>query len=218
MNGANLISSRALRDRTKRSYNRIATQFTDTWYEHLPEEALQGLVQHLQRGASVLDAGCGPGHHVAFLKEEGLEPVGLDFSAEMLRIARASNPNVSFIERDLVVDPLPRHRFDAVWSAIALNHVPSEENRAALGNLVSALKPGGVIGVNVQVGRPSELLEYGSDTRFFEYPGDEKAVQSMMLSHGLELLVTHVGTTRRNIHGSRRTMTFATVVARKQLP
>ncbi|MCB1907996.1 MAG: class I SAM-dependent methyltransferase [Rhodocyclaceae bacterium] len=212
------ISATALQDATRLSYDAIADQFADVWFDVMPGEALESFVAQLPRGASVLDAGCGPGHHARFFRQAGFAPVGLDLSRTMLDIATRKNHGIPFVRGDILAGALPADHFDAVWCAVALNHIPAECWPRALGNLVGTLRPGGTIGLNVQIGRDSEIVSLGHDHRFFEYPTDERAIVRAVEPLGVDIRATHVGTTARNIHGLPLEMRFATVVGTKARP
>lgn len=216
--GDDTISASALRRATRLSYDAIAGQFTDIWFDTIPGEALELFVASLPRRASILDAGCGPGHHARFFRQAGFAPVGLDLSRTMLDIATRKNHGIPFVRGDILAGALPADHFDAVWCAVALNHIPAECWPRALGNLVGTLRPGGTIGLNVQIGRDSEIVSLGHDHRFFEYPTDERAIVRAVEPLGVDIRATHVGTTARNIHGLPLEMRFATVVGTKARP
>ena len=76
-------------------------------------------------GENILDAACGTGRYTAAIAERGTVVRGLDFSAEMLAIARRRMPTTEFHEADLT-KPLPflSHHFDAILCAQALKHIP----------------------------------------------------------------------------------------------
>lgn len=93
------ISATALRRITQDSYDAIAAQFTDVWFDTVPCEALETLLTRLPRGGAILDAGCGPGHHTRFLKKVGFDPIGLDYSRSMLQIARKKKSSHSVHSR-----------------------------------------------------------------------------------------------------------------------
>jgi SAM-dependent methyltransferase len=209
------INAPELRRTTQASYDAIAAQFTDVWFNTVPGEAIEGFLEHLPRSATLLDAGCGPGHHARFFKKAGFDPVGLDFSRSMLDIAQKKNGHIPFIHGDILSHALPKACFDGVWSAVMLNHVPAEDVPLALGNLVASLKCEGFIGINLQVGRPSEIVSRESDHRFFEYPTDENGIVGSVEALGVRVVDTNFGTTTRNIHGLALEMRFATVVGRK---
>jgi tRNA (cmo5U34)-methyltransferase len=96
----------------------------------------------------VLDIGTGDGYTLGLVR--GVHPeadgVGLDFSAEMLGLARerfAGEPGVEIVEHDLD-DPLPAlGTFDLVVSSFAIHHCVDERKRALYGEVFDVLEAGG---------------------------------------------------------------------------
>lgn len=101
--------------------------------------------KHRPGARTVLDLGCGTGRHAALLAERGYELTGVDLSEEMLKVARATAPQLSFVQGDVRSVRLNR-KFDVVAS---LFHVMSYQTtnadlRAALATLREHLSPGGM--------------------------------------------------------------------------
>lgn len=96
----------------------------------------------------VLDIGTGDGYTLGLVR--GVHPeadgVGLDFSAEMLGLARerfAGEPGVEIVEHDLD-DPLPAlGTFDLVVSSFAIHHCVDVRKRALYGEVFDVLEAGG---------------------------------------------------------------------------
>ncbi|MGR3615382.1 MAG: methyltransferase domain-containing protein [Paracoccaceae bacterium] len=98
-------------------------------------------------GCHALDLCCGQGIVSAGLHRANAQVVGLDFSAAMLEIARATVPNVEFVEGDAMDLPFEDHSFDAVTIGFGLLHVPDP-----LQVLVEArrvLRPGGRLAYSI---------------------------------------------------------------------
>ena len=72
---------------------------------------------------ALLDVGCGPGYVSAAAAERGAEPVGLDFSNEMIGIAKKAFPQIEFREGDAQNLPFADGTFDRVVANFALLHV-----------------------------------------------------------------------------------------------
>jgi SAM-dependent methyltransferase len=90
-------------------------------------------------GQHVLDVACGPGDLAAAAAGRGATAQGLDFSAEMVGIARSIHPEVVVTEGDAEDLPYPAGVFDAVVSSFGIHHVPRPE--LALAQCWRVLKP-----------------------------------------------------------------------------
>jgi SAM-dependent methyltransferase len=102
---------------------------------------------------SILDVGCGPGYVAAAAAERGAKPIGLDFSGEMLAIARKMFPAIEFREGDAQNLPFANAAFDRVVGNFALLHLASPERACA--EACRVLKPGGKFGFTTWA-RPAE--------------------------------------------------------------
>jgi demethylmenaquinone methyltransferase/2-methoxy-6-polyprenyl-1,4-benzoquinol methylase len=101
--------------------------------------------------ARVLDICCGTGDMTAALlalRPRGGEAVtGLDFSAEMLRLAESKykTANVAWVEGDAMSLPFPDASFDLVTSAFGFRNLTNYS--AGLGEIYRVLRPSGAIGI-----------------------------------------------------------------------
>ena len=103
------------------------------------------------RGTSVLDLGCGFGWFCRWAKEAGAAQVtGMDVSENMLARARAEGgaPVITYKKADMEGLSLPQAVYDLVYSSLALHYV--EKLEALLGEVHTALKPGGALVVSVE--------------------------------------------------------------------
>jgi SAM-dependent methyltransferase len=69
----------------------------------------------LTKSHTVLNLGCGTGKHDNLLAQKGYEMTGVDFSNDMLEIARANYPQIDFFEGDIRTLKLNK-TFDVVLS------------------------------------------------------------------------------------------------------
>lgn len=99
-----------------------------------------------QRGERAVDLGCGTGRHVALLAGRYREVLGVDVSESMLQVARARRnlPGITYQQRDLcTLTTAADGRFDLVFSAYTLHHVPDLD--ATLQRIRELVAPGGLV-------------------------------------------------------------------------
>ena len=120
--------------RTASSYGNSFAHATASFVTPLLDAA------EVSAGEHVLDVACGLGNLAAAAARRGATAQGLDFSAEMVRIARSIHPEVVVTEGDAEDLPYPDGVFDAVLSSFGIHHVPRPE--LALAQCWRVLKPG----------------------------------------------------------------------------
>ena len=100
-----------------------------------------------ENGLKLLDVCCGPGLISAAAVGRGAKVCGLDFAAEMIRIASAEVPGARFHEGDALALPFADDSFDSVVCGFGIIHLPDPAQ--ALSEMHRVLKPGGQIAVSV---------------------------------------------------------------------
>jgi len=132
-------------------------------------EQFVGLVRPRGR---VLDIGCGPGFDTALLAESGLQPVGLDFSLEMMVAGRAQHrQRLPFVCADMRRLPFAR-RFDGFWACASLLHLPRMEMVPVLRGMHRLARSGAILYLSMKQGEGEEWQaeSYGYPSpRFFSY-------------------------------------------------
>ena len=108
--------------------------------EHIPaQETLNFIKAHLNKGAHLLDVGCGKGYLTALLQDEGFKVTAIDKNEEVVAQARANG--VAARQTDLL--ELDGGPYDALLCSRVLNHLsPLLE---ALAKTHTLLKPDGLL-------------------------------------------------------------------------
>ena len=127
----------------------------------------------LGRGATVLDAGCGTGRALPYLRaavgEQG-RLIAVDVTPEMLDVARpaASATGAALLLADAMALPLRDGSVDAVFAAGLVPHL--DDVTAGLRELARVARPRAVLAVFHPVGRATLAARHGSA------PSDEHAL------------------------------------------
>ena len=104
-----------------------------------PEPFLGPFVRHLTPGCRVLDAGCGSGRDLRWLRDKGFEVIGLDRSPGLLALAR-KHSGCRVIEGDFETFDFSRLAVDAALLCGSLVHVPHDRLKAVLLNVIRAIR------------------------------------------------------------------------------
>jgi len=104
---------------------------------------------HASSGAKLLDVACGPGFVAAKARERGVDAVGIDFSPEMIGVARALHAGVEYRLADADALPFADRSFHAVVANFGLHHF--ENPRKALSEFQRVLQPRGRLAFTIWV-------------------------------------------------------------------
>jgi ubiquinone/menaquinone biosynthesis C-methylase UbiE len=121
---------------------------------------------NVKAGIRLLDVACGPGYVAESAHTIGAEPFGLDFSAEMIRIARERNPKINFKVGDAQSLDFENDSFDAVVMNFGVLHISRPET--AFSEAYRVLQAGGRFSFTVWAGPElspgAKLLEDSIET------------------------------------------------------
>lgn len=144
-----LSDTQKIKEDLKRCYGEIAEEFSQSRKAYWPE--FQFFLSYIPENTSLLDAGCGDGRFMQFLKDQKrfVNYTGMDFSPELLRIAKKKFPKEDFVEADMSSDILPK-RFDRILCCAAFHHIPGKTLRKkTLRNFSHMLKDEGLLLLSV---------------------------------------------------------------------
>jgi SAM-dependent methyltransferase len=92
-------------------------------------------------GEDVLDVACGTGNAALRAAQAGTRVTGLDLTPELLAIARAQAPDITWIEGDAQDLPFADASFDVVLSVFGCMFAPDHQRTAR--EILRVLRPGG---------------------------------------------------------------------------
>ena len=130
------------------SWQRVAGKYDAAW-SSLTRSFIPALLAavNIRNGVRVLDLACGPGYVAAASEAAGAEPIGVDFSSEMVRLARAQNQHIEFRQGDAHALEFPDESFDVVMNNFGLLHMADPQ--AVISESSRVLCAGGRIGFTV---------------------------------------------------------------------
>lgn len=169
-------------------YNKIAAEYSDWRRTFKNRKQLEQLAELLPENAKVLDVGCGTGIPAAkFLVESGCEVVGIDFSAEMLKMARINVPRARFIKKDMTKLDFAENSFDGLTACYSIIHVQREEHEALFENFHGILRPGGVMLISLGWSEWEGTEDFHGALMFWSHYGMDKSL-ALVKQAGFEII------------------------------
>lgn len=132
----------------RNNYNLISEDFSRTRNKFWRE--MNFISDYSKDGDKILDLGCGNGRLSEIFQGKNIDYWGIDFSNELIEIAKKRYPQLRFQAADALNLPFPDDFFDKVFSIAVLHHIPSRELRIQfLKEIKRVLGPRGVAVISV---------------------------------------------------------------------
>ncbi|RMF07346.1 class I SAM-dependent methyltransferase [Candidatus Woesearchaeota archaeon] len=137
-------------------YNAYAQQYFEYSYEKILQYQLTQFLSFLP-GRKILDAGCGSGRDVEYLRELGYDAVGIDASEELIKAAR-ENVDAEFHVMPLEEMSFDDESFDGIWCLAALFYLSRENARNVVLKMHSLLRKDGVLYLGLLEGTGTSVI------------------------------------------------------------
>src|SRR6185437_9161700 len=95
---------------------------------------------------------CGPAHVADYLRQRGVDTVGVDVSAAMAAVARERRPRLPFVVADMRQLPFAPASVAGIVAFYSVIHLPRPYVPAALAELRRVLQPGAPLLIAVHGG------------------------------------------------------------------
>lgn len=129
--------------------------------------------------ARVLDVGIGTAVLAKKLYEAGCEMTGIDFSPEMLLIARRKMPGATLLPWDInlgLPPALGQRTFDFILSTYAMHHLAEDAQEALIGAMLNRLSPQGRLLIGDVCFPTDEALLRCKEQSGDDWDGDERYI------------------------------------------
>lgn len=162
------------------TYEKIADIYSKQYFDDLTDSPyIDKFLEKLPRMGEIIDVGSGPGQFSQYMAQKGFGVVGIDYSKEMLEIAKQKVPNIQFQYMDMRNLEFDEASFDGLLSAYSLIHISTEEIPNTLKGFYKVLKPGGFLEIIAQKGEPDKTIDepfMPSEKMFFNFFTKERLI------------------------------------------
>ena len=155
-------------------------------------------------GGTILDAGCGQGTWLRFLRSRSFNAIGLDYSFPLLRAAQEQGVN-PLILGSVSTIPLKDDACDGLISWGVIEHDEAGPEKALL-EFKRVLRPGGYLFVTVPFDHPkvrrafaierANAERFAEELQFYQYLFTEAELADLLKTSGFEVLNVERG----NLH------------------
>ncbi len=156
---------------TVKSYDKVAARYTVRTRREgdraFCEEILNRTLDALPPDPRIIDLGCGDGRDVAYLATKGADVVGIDFSGEMIKLARSAYPDLTFLKMDMRNTVFPDESFHCAWASASIIHIPRSQLPSLEREIYRILEPNGIFAFSFKLGEGEGFEKNGA---MKEYP------------------------------------------------
>ena len=155
-------------------YQKFAKEYSqlgikDTFY--LGYRDIPKLVKEYVKGRKALDYGCGTGRSTRFLKQNGLDVIGVDVSKDQLEEAKRLDPEGDYLLMEDSEIPLDDSYVDLVLLSLVLMEVSSKEDMKVVFREVNrVLKSDGVVIITTDA---ENMYKYETTSFTYDFPENE---------------------------------------------
>lgn len=137
-------------DNTLDYYEKNAHSFAESTQDVEFSDLQDRFLAFLQKGAYILDFGCGAGRDAKYFLKKGFRVDAVDGSESLCRIASA---NTGIEVKHMLFSELDADSaYDGIWACASILHLPKDELADVLPKMQKALKPGGYIYTSFKYG------------------------------------------------------------------
>ena len=167
-------------NKKSKSVENVFNKIAETYVNHFGEDwefinEIEDFASNFEPNSTIVDLGCGSGYITEFLTKKDLNAIGIDFSSEMIKIAKRKYPNNRFILDDFInlKKYFKENSVDGAILIYSLYFVPKEQLNEFFKTLSNVLKKGAKVLFVTQIGneekyvKTSIMLESGVDETIY---------------------------------------------------
>ena len=142
-------------------YNINAKDFYERTVSLDIKNLYEPFLERIEKGAHILDAGCGSGRDTKYFLDQGYKVTAFDASSEMAQLASALTGEP--IKTQKFQEMTEEKIYDGIWACASLLHVPLEDLQETMQVMNRSLKQGATFYASFKLGS----IERQKDGRHF---------------------------------------------------
>ncbi len=144
-------------DKVERSYDALAEEYAKRISSELDQrprerELLQRFAARCRDQGMICDLGCGPGHVARYIQEFNPSVIGLDLSLQTVIEARQRNPEIAFVQGDMLALPFASRRLGGIVAFYSIIHFDGPQVEQSFAEMWRALRTGAHLLLGFHVG------------------------------------------------------------------
>lgn len=176
-------------EETRETYNKIASNYEKEYGNDLSDAPYIDSFLSQVEGNYILDMGCGPGTLSKYIANKGYNVDAIDYSEEMLKIAREKINNVNFIQMDMRNVEMNK-KYNGIMLAYSLFHISKDEVKNVLPKYYDLLEDNGVMLIILQEGSGEDYVSENLGTglkKFINYYSFEE-IEKVLNDNNFEII------------------------------
>ncbi|HVO43133.1 MAG TPA: class I SAM-dependent methyltransferase [Aggregatilineales bacterium] len=175
-------------------YDRVAGKYAEKIFDELKDKPLdRDLLNRFAEQVCGLgpacDMGCGPGQIARYLRDRGVDTIGIDLSSGMVEVARRLNPDIEFRQGSMVALHMADSTLGGIAAFYSIIHIPREDVVNVLREFRRVLRPNGRLLLAFHIGQDVLRLDEWWGERvsidFFYFTPDE--MEGYLRAAGFEI-------------------------------
>ena len=178
-----------LKDMLISTYDQIVGEYVRHEFDSSSmEKHYQRFSQGLPENGQILDVGCGPGQATKRFCRMGYKVTGIDLSRKMLEFAESAAPEAIFYQMDVENITLTE-KFDGIWAAFILVHVPRRQHGIILRRFFELLTPNGLLCLGMLEGQGEKVVPepYNRNLRQFFVFVSRQEIENSLIDAGFDV-------------------------------
>lgn len=131
-------------------YNINAKDFYERTVSLDIKNLYEPFLERIEKGAHILDAGCGSGRDTKYFLDQGYKVSAFDASSEMVKLASALTGEP--IKTKMFHEMTEENIYDGIWACASLLHVPLQDLQETMQVMNHSLKQGATFYASFKLG------------------------------------------------------------------